>query len=380
MLSNALRRSAIHVACVTLVATGQAQQAGLSNADVVRMLKAGLSEGVVVAAIQAAPTAAFELTPDALIKLKVDGVGNVVLAAMLAKGAEHPIPAAETVPSPNLASAATALEITVPDNTEILVRLTSPVTSKSARVNDRVNLVVARDIVLNGKLIFAKGSPARGTVTQATPPRALGRSGKLAFSIESVQAVNGQAVRVSSAARSLEGEDRVGATVAAMVLLGPLGSLNRGKNVEVPAGTEYVTYTVGDRRLDLAGVPAEVLSPKIVPTRQPSQAEIAPAPAPIFRGAPDLIGVWKVTLPNTTVTVSQRNDGKFLLEMQGQYGFQGEITLDGLQASGTVSNACMSGRPITMLYEARGWTGRTEFLDCAKGRGAPGRVVFRLSR
>lgn len=379
MLSNGLRRFVTHVVCFTLVASVQTQQAGITNADVVRMLKAGLSEGVVVAAIQAAPSAAFELTPDALIKLKVDGVSDGVIAAMIAKGSGHPISAAKSAASANLASGVAPLEITIPENTEVLVRLKRLLTSKHARVEDRLDLEVVSDVVLDGKVIIAKGAAARGTVTQAAPARTFGRSGKLVFSIDSVQAVNGESVRVSTS-RSLEGEGQVGASVVGIALFGVLGAFIKGKNVEVLPWTQYVTYTIGDRRLDLAGVPAEVLSPTMVRTRRPAQTEITPAPAPIFKGAPNLIGAWKVTLPNTTATVSQRNDGKFLLELQGQYGFQGVITLDGMQASGTVSNACMSGRPITMIYEARGWTGRTEFLDCAKGRGAPGRILFRMSR
>ncbi len=54
----------------------------LTNADVVTMVKAGLPESTVVLAIQQSPTA-FDLSPQALIKLKSDGVGQHVMDAML---------------------------------------------------------------------------------------------------------------------------------------------------------------------------------------------------------------------------------------------------------------------------------------------------------
>jgi hypothetical protein len=54
----------------------------LTNADVVTMVKAGLPESTVVLAIQQSPTA-FDLSPQALIRLKSDGVGQHVMDAML---------------------------------------------------------------------------------------------------------------------------------------------------------------------------------------------------------------------------------------------------------------------------------------------------------
>src|SRR5688500_4495823 len=67
--------------------TASAQQTAITNADIVKMVKAGLSESIVISAIEAAPLATFELTPDALIKLKADGVSDRALAAMLTKAA-----------------------------------------------------------------------------------------------------------------------------------------------------------------------------------------------------------------------------------------------------------------------------------------------------
>lgn len=59
-----------------------AQQA-ITNVDVVKMTNAGLSPDVIVAAIRNAPAKNFDTSPDALIKLKADGVSDAVIAAML---------------------------------------------------------------------------------------------------------------------------------------------------------------------------------------------------------------------------------------------------------------------------------------------------------
>lgn len=58
----------------------------LTNADVISMVKAGLSEDTVVAAIRGKPSA-FDTSPQALIDLKKKGVSDAVLQAMAQAGA-----------------------------------------------------------------------------------------------------------------------------------------------------------------------------------------------------------------------------------------------------------------------------------------------------
>ena len=82
-------------ACVlaVLVSAGllAAQQAPkpLTNADVVKMAKAGLAESTIIAAIQANPTD-FDVSPDALIALKKAGVPAEVMNAMAAASKASP--------------------------------------------------------------------------------------------------------------------------------------------------------------------------------------------------------------------------------------------------------------------------------------------------
>ena len=61
---------------------GQGEKA-LTNADVVAMVKADLGDDLVVAKIQQAPREALDVSSDALVKLKKQGVSKAVLDAML---------------------------------------------------------------------------------------------------------------------------------------------------------------------------------------------------------------------------------------------------------------------------------------------------------
>jgi hypothetical protein len=61
----------------------------LTNADVVAMVKADLGDDLVVSKIRQAPREALDVSSDALVSLKKQGVSKVVLDAMLRRAAER---------------------------------------------------------------------------------------------------------------------------------------------------------------------------------------------------------------------------------------------------------------------------------------------------
>jgi hypothetical protein len=89
-----MRRS-IRVLVVCLVAwfagpsrvAAQSNQAPLTNADVVRMISAGMSDGLVVRAIRTSAATRFDTSADALIALRAQKIPETVIAAMLDKQA-----------------------------------------------------------------------------------------------------------------------------------------------------------------------------------------------------------------------------------------------------------------------------------------------------
>ncbi len=77
-----------------------AEKKPMTNADVINMVKAGLTENTIVLDIQLSPTA-FDTSPNALIELKNQGVSQGILDVMLTAGGEKPAPpAAPAVPPP----------------------------------------------------------------------------------------------------------------------------------------------------------------------------------------------------------------------------------------------------------------------------------------
>jgi hypothetical protein len=81
-------------ACPLLVA-----QQSLNNDAVIKLVKAGLSDDLIVSTISAQP-GTYDASPDGLIGLKAEGVSDKVVAAMVAKAAAPPpAPAQPPVPT-----------------------------------------------------------------------------------------------------------------------------------------------------------------------------------------------------------------------------------------------------------------------------------------
>ena len=64
------------------------------------------------------------------------------------------------------APAAVAKTYVVPAGTQMSVEIVSPVTTKTARVGDRVDGRLATDLIVDGKTLVMAGSPVHGAVTE----------------------------------------------------------------------------------------------------------------------------------------------------------------------------------------------------------------------
>lgn len=87
--------SVLLTSALTTRAQGQTQSAAspLTNASVVKLVRAGFSEKTVIAIIRTRPSR-FDLSPERLIELKKGGVGEKIILAMLARDADVSISAA----------------------------------------------------------------------------------------------------------------------------------------------------------------------------------------------------------------------------------------------------------------------------------------------
>src|SRR5438874_2580824 len=104
--ASSMRRTAGIALLLGLLLAVAPAQTPLTNEAIVKMVKAGLGDDIILTTIKAQP-AQYAITPDDLIALKCAGVGEKLIAAMTEKaGAGSPAPYGNPLAAPrNLAAA-----------------------------------------------------------------------------------------------------------------------------------------------------------------------------------------------------------------------------------------------------------------------------------
>ncbi len=131
----------------------------------------------------------------------------------------------------------------IPDGTTVSVVLDEDLSSGSSHQNDPVHFVVAEEVKVAGTVLIAKGSSAKGHITEAEPKGKWGHTGRLAYSVDYATAVDGSNVRLR-ATFAQGGTDSKGA-----IMLGLSGAFKHGKDISVSKGTTIDAYVDGDREV-----------------------------------------------------------------------------------------------------------------------------------
>lgn len=108
---------------------GQQAQKPLTNADVVKMVQAGVPESAIISSIQSSPVK-FDLSPDALLALHRAGVSQKILEAVVAQGGARPD---SITPAKGLPSGGRSLARKVGESSALKVKLGPPRTGQRVR-------------------------------------------------------------------------------------------------------------------------------------------------------------------------------------------------------------------------------------------------------
>jgi hypothetical protein len=152
---------------------------------------------------------------------------------------------------------------TIPAGTHITVRTGQEITSGTAKVGDRFDATLTRDLVVGGKTLAKAGAPARGKVTAAKSSGRLHAPGQLSVRLSSVQ-VNGKMVPVSTGSYHLEGKShaksnatKIGGGAAVGALIGGLAGGGKGAAIGAGAGGAAGTGVAAATGKEEAVIPAE---------------------------------------------------------------------------------------------------------------------------
>ena len=146
-------------------------------------------------------------------------------------------------------------DILVPAGAEVMVLTKTDLSSNTVFVGERLAFEVARDVIVNGRVVIAKGAPVEAVVTLAKPRKSFGRGGKLGISVETVTAVDGQKIKLQATLKE-QGEGRKGEVAFLTILGGPLGGVLfgeelKGSNARVKAGTEIKAETAEEKAVSV---------------------------------------------------------------------------------------------------------------------------------
>lgn len=199
----------------------------LNNAAVVRMRTQRLSADVIIAKIQSSPCE-FDTTPVAMQKLKLAGVPDkVILAMVMAPSASAPPPAPK---------APEFVDVKVPGGTQVDLELTYAASSDDATEGRPILLTVEHDVVIDGAFVFRAGAEAHARVASFTEPGRLNRPpGRVVWTMDYVTATNGDHVPADFFSKDAA-ENPMSAVMGSE---GPSWEFKKGKPAVVEVKTKF---------------------------------------------------------------------------------------------------------------------------------------------
>ena len=140
-------------------------------------------------------------------------------------------------------------QMQLPENTLIKVALVDSITSKTLQVGDEVKIKVAEDVIVDGKLVFAKGLAGTGKVVSVRKAKNwTGRNGKVEIDFNELKTIDGRSIEtfvgLEAKSEMIDKEMVEGASLVAMDLNDDWSKvLVRGKNVDIKPGAELFIQT-----------------------------------------------------------------------------------------------------------------------------------------
>lgn len=192
-------------------------------------------------------------------------------------------------------------EVLLPEKTVFKIAINDKVSSKTNMVGDEVTFTVCEDVKVGNNLVLPKGSQGSGVITKVSQPKSFGRSGKLDISFDQVFSLDDEPIPTvlgPEAKEKLKMEAAaVGASAVGALALGPIGLVGgffvKGKDVEIPAGTELYIQTqssVTTKGLVMeSGVPQVTLRKRVSKTASAENREVTEAKEEANKKAEDTV-------------------------------------------------------------------------------------------
>lgn len=220
----------------------------LTNQDVLILAKVKLAPEVIVAKIKTS-RCAFEVSETGIQELKIAGVPNEVITAMIE--AVRP----STARPPGSSQLGRIGPLQIPDGTLIEVESPYRVNSQEFKPSDEISFRVINPIKINGVTVIEQGANVTGRIEKAKRGGHFGKAGLLVWSMQTVTAVDGSQVPLRAVQERLRGDSKAAKVATQMVVTGALlfwiapvallHGFKRGEDAFIPAGKRYDVFVNG---------------------------------------------------------------------------------------------------------------------------------------
>ena len=144
---------------------------------------------------------------------------------------------------------------TLKDGTDIPVRLVENVNGNMNSTGETIYFQVTEDVNVDGKTVISKDTFVKGMVNEAVGRKSMGKGGVLTLVPKSLSTYHGDIVKFERNPLSQEGRKRTGATVAHVVMWGPLGLFAKGRAAFIFRETEFDITVDGNYELPVLEQP-----------------------------------------------------------------------------------------------------------------------------
>ncbi len=128
--------------------------------------------------------------------------------------------------------------VTVPALTPVIVRLDEEISSKTSKSGDRFKITVAEDVRVGESVVIPAGSVGEGEVVHAAKRGAGGKAGELIVMARFVR-IGDNEIRLRSFALGAAGRDKSVDSLAASLVFGPFGLIQKGGEAYLHAGVHW---------------------------------------------------------------------------------------------------------------------------------------------
>jgi hypothetical protein len=149
-------------------------------------------------------------------------------------------------------------QVRIPEGTPVFLQLAQTISSRRARIGDRLDFEVVEDVTVNGLTVIRAGTMASGSVLKVDGKRPLGLGGQVIIKPDSVELATGDRVRLQAQEEFRGGSHTKlmveGMLVASMIYLpaAPVFLLSHGSDCTVLKGSKMTAYVTGDIRVQSA--------------------------------------------------------------------------------------------------------------------------------